>query len=447
MTNFATFIDTGNGKAPDRPAGQGQAEALRPAAGRAGPGGHPRRRDPADLARLPRRPARCHPVPRHDRPLRGQYEAITRGAAPQAAGRADMTVVFDAGQNCEDNFAYPGRDRPALHRVGARQRLPGPDQPARLRAQPSSDQERFGGLTACDTRREVYGAERRAILTHSPELHESQARGFDGTTLAKAGRKLDELAATLARGKTRRPREKVEAEIAAITAKPWVRRVITWQLSGEQPQDLRLTWQHRPRRPRRPGRRDLRQARADHRPRRLAGRRGRRRLPVPVRGRVLLPAAQRPARGVLLPDVPLDRAQHPRPRLHLRARPPDRPPDAAAAPAGPAWTCPCATLLGELAGIGETVLLYQAERGRPRAHRMLTDTTPRPGQAQRDLRPRPLRPQALTWVIRRTSPGTPADQRKHEQDQLIPETRARWLSRCRRRCAPAGAASLARGFP
>jgi hypothetical protein len=33
-------------------------------------------------------------------------------------------------------------------------------------------------------------------------------------------------------------------------------------------------------------------------------------------------------------------------------------------------------LLAELAGIGETVLLYQAERGRSRAHRMLADTTP-----------------------------------------------------------------------
>ena len=33
-------------------------------------------------------------------------------------------------------------------------------------------------------------------------------------------------------------------------------------------------------------------------------------------------------------------------------------------------------LLGELAGIGETILLYQNDRGRPRAHRMLTDTTP-----------------------------------------------------------------------
>ena len=77
---------------------------------------------------------------------------------------------------------------------------------------------------------------------HSPELRDSQARGFDGTTLAKAGKKLDELAATLARGRTRRPRDKIEAEITAITSKPWVRRVIRWQLTGDQPKDLRLTW-------------------------------------------------------------------------------------------------------------------------------------------------------------------------------------------------------------
>jgi hypothetical protein len=102
--------------------------------------------------------------------------------------------------------------------------------------------DRFGGLTAYDTRREAYSTQRRTILTHSPELHQSQALGFDGTTLAKGGKKLDELAATLARGKTRRPRAKVEAEIETITAKPWVRRVITWQLTGGQPKDLRLAW-------------------------------------------------------------------------------------------------------------------------------------------------------------------------------------------------------------
>lgn len=33
-------------------------------------------------------------------------------------------------------------------------------------------------------------------------------------------------------------------------------------------------------------------------------------------------------------------------------------------------------LLSRLAGIGETTLLYEGDRGRPRAHRMLDDTTP-----------------------------------------------------------------------
>ncbi|MFY9933156.1 MAG: hypothetical protein WAK82_34640, partial [Streptosporangiaceae bacterium] len=131
-----------------------------------------------------------------------------------------------------------------LHYVGS---VPASDCPD-LTALPASirsvaDKDRFGGLTAYDTRREVYGAGRRAILTHSPELHASQARGFDGTTVAKAGRKLDELAATLARGKTRRGRDKAAAEIEPITRKPWVRRVITWQLTGDQPKDLRLSWQ------------------------------------------------------------------------------------------------------------------------------------------------------------------------------------------------------------
>ncbi len=35
----------------------------------------------------------------------------------------------------------------------------------------------------------------------------------------------------------------MEAAIEAITHDTWVRRVITWQLDGEKPSDLRLTWQ------------------------------------------------------------------------------------------------------------------------------------------------------------------------------------------------------------
>ena len=239
MTNFATFIDSANGKAPV--AQRGKAKQKRsdlrlvslglvvtrdggiPLTWHAYPGDRP------DVTQFPTMIDQ----------LRRQYQAI---AAAASASPADMTVVFDAGQNSQDNFAYLATT--GLRYVGS---VPASDCPD-LTALPASirsavDKDRFGGLTAYDTRRVVYGAERRAILTHSPELHQSQARGFDATTLAKAGKKLDELAATLARGKTRRARDKVEAEIESITRKPWVRRVITWQLTGGQPKDLRLTWQ------------------------------------------------------------------------------------------------------------------------------------------------------------------------------------------------------------
>ena len=241
MTNFATFTGTGNEKAPI--AQRGKAKQKRSDLRIVGLG--------LVVTRDGGIPLTWHAYP-GDRPdvtqfttmigqLRSQYEAITAAAGGAASGGADMTVVFDAGQNSEDNFAHLAGT--GLHYIGS---VPASDCPD-LTALPASarsivDEGRFGALTAYDTRRVAYGAERRAILTHSPELHAAQARGFAGTTLAKAAKKLDELAATLARGKTRRPREKVEAEIGKITTKPWVRRVVTWQLDGGQPKDLRLTW-------------------------------------------------------------------------------------------------------------------------------------------------------------------------------------------------------------
>jgi transposase len=237
------------------------------------------------------------------------------------------------------------------------------------------DEGRFGQLTACDTRRAIYGADRRAILTHSPELHEHQARGFDGTTLAKATRQLGELAATLERGKTRRPRAKVEAEITKITRDAWVRRVITWQLAGEKPRYLRLSWSID---------QDARAA-----------------LEEEIFGKHVLitdhddwPAAEVIAgyRSQSEAEFSFRQMKDPRavsfsPMFHwtehnIRVH---------------AFTCVLALqiahlmrlqaeraglhmsvreLLSQLASIGETVLIYPTERGRPKARRMLTETTP-----------------------------------------------------------------------
>ena len=240
MTNCATFIATANGKAPV--AQRGKAKQKRSDLRLVGLG--------LVVTRDGGLPLTWHAYP-GDRPdvtqfpdmitqLMTRYQAVC-AAAGQSTDAAAMTVVFDAGQNSEANFAHLAGA--GLGYIGS---VPASDCPD-LTALPASvrsivDKERFGGLTAYDTRRVTYGAGRRTILTHSPELRESQARGFAGTTLAKAGKKLDEVAATLARGKTRRSREKVQAAIEEITRKPWIRRVIRQELAGEQPKDFRLTW-------------------------------------------------------------------------------------------------------------------------------------------------------------------------------------------------------------
>src|SRR5271166_5577379 len=214
MTNFATFIATANGKAPV--AQRGKAKQKRSDLRLVGLG--------LVVTRDGGIPLTWHAYP-GDKPDVTQFP----GMIDQLKTHSEANFAHLAGAGLRYIGSVPASDCPDLTALPASRRT-------------IVDKDRFGGLTACDTRRIVYGGERRAILTHSPELRDSQARGFDGTTLAKAGKKLDELAATLARGKTRRPRDKVEAEITAITTKPWVRRVIRWQLTGDQPKDLRLTW-------------------------------------------------------------------------------------------------------------------------------------------------------------------------------------------------------------
>ena len=373
MTNFATFIDTGNGRAPV--AQRGKAKQKRSDLRLVGLG--------MVVTRDGGIPLTWHAYP-GDRPdvtqfpvmidqLQAQYEAVC-AAAGVPAEAAGMTVVFDAGQNSEANFAHLAGS--GLHYIGSAPASDCPD----LTALPASkrslvDKDRFGGLTAYDTRRAVYGAERRAILTHSPELHAAQAAGFTGTTLAKAGKKLDELAARLARGKTRRGKDKVTAEIEEITAKPWVRRVITWHLAGEQPKDLRLTWGINP---------DARAALEEE----IFGKHvlitSHDHWPVPeiVAGYRSQSEAESGFRQMkdtrVVSFSPMHHWTEHNIRVHvstcvlalqiahlMRRK---------AARAG--LPVSVRELLRELGGIGETVLLYHGDRGRPRAHRMLTETSP-----------------------------------------------------------------------
>ena len=229
MTNFATYIDTTNDHAPIAQRGKAKQERtdLRlvglgmvvtrtggvPLVWHAYPGNRP------DVTQFPALIDY----------LAGSYTHLTDAAAGAAGAAAvgvgggsggvdvgSMTVVFDAGQNSEANFAHLAAA--GLHYVGS---VPPSDCPDLL-ALPAQDRvpvevDRYPGVTAIDTRRKVYGQDRRVVLIHSQSLHDDQARSFTGTTLAKVGRLLDELAATLARGKTRRTPAQLDSEIAKIT--------------------------------------------------------------------------------------------------------------------------------------------------------------------------------------------------------------------------------------
>ena len=160
-----------------------------------------------------------------------RYQAVCEraGVAAEAAG---MTVVFDAGQNSEANFTHLASA--GLSWIGS---VPASDCPDLLALPASRGASSMRTVRAAHRLRhppQAYGAGRRAILTHSPELHQAQAAGFEGTTLAKP-QELDGWPPRWPAADPPPP-HKVESEITAITAKPWVRRVITWQLPGTSPE-------------------------------------------------------------------------------------------------------------------------------------------------------------------------------------------------------------------
>ncbi len=117
MTNFATFIDTANPKAPI--AQRGEAKQKRTDLRIVGLGLVVTRDDGIPLT--------WHAYP-GDKPdvtqftitidqLRSQYAAITAATGQPPCDGTDMTVVFDAGQNSEANFAHLADT--GLHYIGS----------------------------------------------------------------------------------------------------------------------------------------------------------------------------------------------------------------------------------------------------------------------------------------------------------------------------------------
>jgi transposase len=233
MTNFATYIDSTNDKASI--AQRGKAKQKRADLRLVG------------LALVVTRdggiPLVSHAYP-GDRPDVTQFSTVIDAPVSRyrdlTASVESLTVIYDAGQNSASNHALI--EDSGIGFVGS---LP-PSDHAALLAIPTTDYQpvddaRHPGLSCVDAQVHALGVTRRAVLTHSPTLHAAQSLGFD-QTLAKARRRLTDLQATLARGKTRRGREAVQAKIAAICKPRWVNQVLSTTLTGDTPAQLRLTW-------------------------------------------------------------------------------------------------------------------------------------------------------------------------------------------------------------
>src|SRR6266705_6803735 len=232
MTNFATWIDSGNDRAPI--AQRGHSKQKRSDLRICGLG--------LVVSRDGGIPLLSHAYP-GNRPDVTQFSAMVNELVARfealGADGACLTLVYDAGQNSDGNYEL--LDGSPLCFVGS---LPPSSHPELLAAGKDRyqvvDEEAFPGLTAFETRKAVFGAERRLVVCHSTGLHEKQSRGFD-QTLGKVHRQLAVVRDRLARGKTRKPKEKVEAEIAAILAPRWVSRVVSATLTGDEPAELRLS--------------------------------------------------------------------------------------------------------------------------------------------------------------------------------------------------------------
>jgi transposase len=367
MTNFATYIDSANERAPI--AQRGKAKQKRVDLRLVG------------LALVVTRdggvPVVSHAYP-GDRPDVTQFPTVIEELVARyrqlTSSVESLTVVYDAGQNSADNHTII--EESGLGFVGS---LPPSDHPELLAIPRATyvlvDDDRYPGLTCVDTEVTALGVTRRAVLTHSPTLHAAQSRGFD-QTLAKARKRLAELQSRLARGKTRRGRDAVEADVAAILKPRWVSEILTVTLTGEDPSTFRLTWR--------------------------TEQNARKKLEDRIFGKHILftnrdtwsigdvVAAYRSQSEVEAgfrqqkdPHVvsfgPMHHWTDQKIRVHvfysvlaltvahLMRRQADR--------AGLRMSV--RELLNQLAGIGETVLLYHdGGKGRPRARRMLTDTTP-----------------------------------------------------------------------
>ena len=160
MTNFATWIDSANDRAPIAQRGHSKQKRsdLRlvglglvvstdggiPLVSHAYPGNRP------DVTQFP-----------------VMVEELGRrfGALPAELGK--LTLVFDAGQNSEDNYELLATASRSISSARSRRLTTPTCSPSPRRPTGPWTRQRFPGLSAFEAAKTVLGAERRIVVTHS----------------------------------------------------------------------------------------------------------------------------------------------------------------------------------------------------------------------------------------------------------------------------------------
>lgn len=143
-----------------------------------------------------------------------------------------ITVVYDKGNVSMGNQGAVDRSR--LHYVAsltaASQRALVGEANAKLEQVKLSEDE---SVQAFRTRRTIWDEDRTVIVLISQRLHDGQLRGVE-QHLASASRWLDDLAATLQRGRQRRNRAEIERDIKTrLMGRQFLSKVIRVHLTGE----------------------------------------------------------------------------------------------------------------------------------------------------------------------------------------------------------------------
>ena len=172
--------------------------------------------------------------------FQGIVERVRQRLADLGFDQERHTLVFDRGNNSKANLARVAQA--GLHYVGA---LTPSQHPRLVQSAQNHDVPVQVGEDTLDvfrTRQKIWGAERTLLVFTSERLRDGQCRGIQAA-LNKAQEELAHLQKTInAPSQRKQTRQQIEARIARIVNRQFVKKLIEWSLDDAEPGPWRLSF-------------------------------------------------------------------------------------------------------------------------------------------------------------------------------------------------------------